>query len=448
MKNFGLVFFVLILAFLSACYKEEVVNLKADFDLTVVDNDYTVPVEVFIGNNSLGADRYEWTFEGGIPETSTQKQPENVWYRNAGTYRIELKCWYQERYDSKEITLTLDSAITIAFDAEILKNAFAPVSLQISNRSSGASFYRWTFEGGIPETSEDKYPPLVVYDNPGEYTVRLIAGNESEAKEIVKNIWVLPRMEIDFTATLSFEDEDKEAPAHVFLESLATGALRYKWKAEGGVIENDTARNTSVYFQHPGIFAIMLETDNDKEIKQMEKTIELLPNTNLLSLENVRLGINSAKLDGMFFSGYLKKILKEEEIEDDETLGEQVDWVFFGLNSRFSYCRFLSPDSANLFTFRQIPHAKKTYICNDLKKSTLQFSVADFEAMKNDVPLRSLDIRSNDTGKLFFELSELPRLILFETEDGRKGAVKINKKTENGTDSYIEADIKVQKEKM
>jgi hypothetical protein len=45
-------------------------------------------------------------------------------------------------------------------------------------------------------------------------------------------------------------------------------------------------------------------------------------------------------------------------------------------------------------------------------------------------------------------MNSFPRLILFETGDGRKGALKINRKVEEGTDSYIEADLKMQKEKM
>jgi hypothetical protein len=121
----------------TSCYKEEVVNLRAEFDVTVVNEDYSVPVEISITNNSQGADRYEWTFAGGIPETSVQKQPKNVWYQKAGTYPIRLECWYKDRSEIKAYTLHLDSAIQSSFDTEIQINSFVPVQVQIKNHSVG-----------------------------------------------------------------------------------------------------------------------------------------------------------------------------------------------------------------------------------------------------------------------------------------------------------------------
>ena len=428
----------------ASCYKEEAINLKADFEVSVINNDYSVPVEVSLTNNSSGADQYFWTFEGGIPETSTQKHPGNIWYKFPGTYTIKLEC--KNKYDSatKEYTLKIDSAIQVGFETHIRINDFAPVIVEIRNKSSGSDFYQWQFNGGKPESSTEKYPQPVLYENPGEYTIRLVTGNERETKEFIQTIKVLPRLDADFTASYSFEDEDREAPAVILLESQATSVLRYKWEAPGGKIENDTAPQTSVYFEQPGSYTLLLTVDNDKETKLIRKDIELFPNKNLLSLNDIRLGINSSKEYGSFFSGYLRRTLKESEIDEDN--GHLVDFVFFGLNDRFSYCRFLSPDSAGLFTFSPIPQAIKTYIVNDLGNTTLNFSTSIFDSMENDLPLRSLDIKSNDSGSLFFELNTFPRLILFETGDGRKGAVKIKEKVIDGTNSYINVDVKMQKE--
>jgi hypothetical protein len=66
--------------------------------------------------------------------------------------------------------------------------------------------------------------------------------------------------------------------------------------------------------------------------------------------------------------------------------------VFFGLNGRFTYCRFLSPDSADIFTFQPIPDAKKTFVVNDISKTDILFSVSDFYAVNNDIPLQLLPI--------------------------------------------------------
>jgi PKD repeat protein len=338
-----------------SCYKEETVDLASDFEFTVEGEDYSVPVEISLENKSRGADRYEWAFEGGIPATSTAKQPDNVWYKNAGEYRIKLTCWYKDRPEAKEVILQLDSAIQISFDTQILVNPIAPVEVAIDNQSFGSSYYQWTFEGGIPEQSGERYPPVIRYENPGEYAIRLEISNGREKQETTRTIRVLPRMENDFTVEFSFEDEDMQAPAVVYLKNRCIGVLSYKWEVPGGTIGNDTASSTSVYFEHPGKYEITLQTGNDKESKTVKKSVEVFSNTNLLSMENIRLGVNSSDKYGMFFSGYFRKAFTGEEIEEDETLGRQVDIIFFGLNSRFTYCRFLSPDSADLFTFRPVP---------------------------------------------------------------------------------------------
>jgi PKD repeat protein len=431
----------------SSCYREEAVDLEADFEITVSRSDYSVPVEITLTNRSRGADRYEWTFAGGIPSGSTQKQPEKVWYRQAGRYTVRLECWFRDRSASREYVLELDSALHTSFECQIITNAFAPADVQIENRSAGSASYRWTFEGGNPASWEGRQPPLVRYDAPGEYVLRLNTSNGREREETERTVRVLPRMAMDFTPVFPFEDEDRQAPAVVLLESLTTGVLRYQWEAPGGKIDNDTARNTFVYYEHPGSYTITLSTDNDKEIRKQSKTVEILPNTNLCPLQNVRLGVNSATETGAFFSGALRRVLTVAEMEEDESLGKRIDFVFFGLNSRFTYCRFLSPDSAALFTFRPISGAGKTFIVNDLSRTDLAFTLSDFDAMENDAPLIPLDIPSHDTGNLYFDLSVLPRLILFQTQDGRKGAVKIIRSVDAGANSRIEADIKIQKEK-
>jgi PKD repeat protein len=436
-------FFFSLLFFLTSCYKEELVNLEADFDVSVINDDYSVPVEIVVNNTSQGADRYQWTFEGGVPENSTQKQPGAVLYRKAGSYSIRLDCWFKDRSVTKTYTLQLDSALYADFNIQVKGNTFAPVSLQIENLSSGASSYRWFFEGGIPSASEEKQPPEVRYENAGEYTVRLEIENQREKKEISRTIQVLPRMEIDFTATFAFEDEDQEAPATIVLESQATSVLQYRWEASGGKIANDTARNTSVYFENPGSYVITLHVDNEKETREISKEIRLKPNTNLVSLQDIRLGVNTSREAGPFFSGRLRRTFVEDEI--DEENGKQIDFVFFGLNSRFTYCRFLSPNGVQDFTFQAIPEAIKTYVVNDLGSVNLNFTTATFDAMQNDASLLPLEIKSNDTGDLYFGIDQLPRFILFETGDGRKGVIKIKTKTEAGIESYLTVDIKMQK---
>ncbi len=58
----------------------------------------------------------------------------------------------------------------------------------------------------------------------------------------------------------------------------------------------------------------------------------------------------------------------------------------------------------------------------------------------------SLTITETTNGLLPFDSSIVPRIVLFETYDGRKGAIKIKDFVQNTTASYIVCDIKVQKQ--
>ena len=68
-----------------------------------------------------------------------------------------------------------------------------------------------------------------------------------------------------------------------------------------------------------------------------------------------------------------------------------------------------------------------------------------FDAMVNDTPIKSLNISYSAAGAQEFGFT-YPRIILFKTQDGRKGAIKIKDMVKNGTSSYILCDIKVQKQ--
>ena len=66
--------------------------------------------------------------------------------------------------------------------------------------------------------------------------------------------------------------------------------------------------------------------------------------------------------------------------------------------------------------------------------------------MTNDTPLQGFTITETVAGLQPFDNSSMPRIVLFETADGREGAVKIKNFVTDGANSYIETDIKIQKQ--
>ena len=73
-------------------------------------------------------------------------------------------------------------------------------------------------------------------------------------------------------------------------------------------------------------------------------------------------------------------------------------------------------------------------------------SVAEFDAMTDDSLLDGLDIEETIGGIQDFDDSVVPRIVLFETWDGRKGAIKIKDFVADDINSHIMMDVKVQKQ--
>lgn len=76
---------------ITSCHREEIdIPINADFSYEVVDNDYSIPVKIAFVNKSTGAQTHTWTFEGGSPETYTQKDPGYIIFSKPGNIKVKL----------------------------------------------------------------------------------------------------------------------------------------------------------------------------------------------------------------------------------------------------------------------------------------------------------------------------------------------------------------------
>jgi PKD repeat protein len=428
-----------------SCYREQPVSVVVDFEIIVEDEDYSAPSRIILENKSTGADNYKWTFEGGEPATSNKKNPDAVLYRNAGTYAVRLEAWNDDEHKTKEVVLQFDSAVYIDFELQISINNISPVEVFISNASFGGLSYNWTFEGAQTTSSQLYNPPPVHYTEAGEYMITLEISNGRETFSLSKTVVVLPALSPDFDIIPLFEDEDMEAPLTAILQNRSINGIQYQWISEGGYISDDTAAvSTTVTYDLPGTYSITLNADNGKEIKSVSKNITVKPNSNLYIMRDVKLGIKSAHVSlGSFYSCALRKVITRDEVDGQS--GLLIDFAFFGLDETFRYCKILSPDSVGSYAFYDIPDARHTAIVNVLENSPVVFDETNFDNMDNGDILSGIPVAENDSGDRYFTADTVPRIILFETDDGRKGAVKIKNFVSNGLESYILADIKVQK---
>ena len=453
MKNILIIlrsFFLVLISCLQSCSKEEALPVTANFEFEVFNNDFSVPVEVILFNATKGADDYLWEFEGATPRVSTQRNPGIVTYNAKGVYNITLKASNEDgSEDTFTQTLTIEDPIEINFLTNAESDFFSPSTVNIQNITKGANNFTWTFEGGTPNTSVTQNPPPVVFTEPGIHKITLVASNDFETQTLTKEIEVLPLLEVDFDFEINFNDDDLQIPVEVSIINKSTSATGFSWTFTGATTPSSTQENPTIVFNSVGIQTISLTATNGKQTELISKQIEVFTNTNLRVIKDVQLGINTAHNNntiGAAFNVERRRVFTQNEITEDN--GEDIDFVYFGLNNRFTRNIFVSPNNLNETTFIPIPNASTTTIINNVEACGCesQLTSLEFDNMNNDDVLNSLPITDTPELNLSFDNTVVPRIVVFKTADGRKGAIKVNRFVENSTNSYIEIDIKVQKE--
>ncbi len=440
-----------ILLVLFGCAKEEAVPVVVDFEFEVFNDDFSIPVQVVFFNRTVGGDEYEWKFEGGVPSRSVNRNPGVIQYDAKGTYTIELISTNQDgETGSKTLEIQIDDPVIIDFEVTNLVDNFSPAVYEITNNSTGASSFSWTFEGGVPASSSEQNPGQIVFAAPGEHAIRLQIGNGRETHELEKTITVAPLIVADFDFEVAFEDDDFQIPVRAQFTNNSVSETSYVWNFEGANIATSTEINPEVTFTEPGEHTIMLTVTNGKEIQSVSKTIEVFPDTNIRILEDIRLGVNTAhntNTIGSFFSIEERKVYTAEEINvENESL---IDLVFFGLNQNFGENFFTSPSDLSETSFIALQNPKTTKFINSQELDTRigfnEISVGQFDAIEDDGLFNLTSIEETAPGLQAFDNAIVPRIVLFETQEGKKGAIKIKRFVNDGPNSYVIVDIKVQK---
>ncbi len=448
MKKIALL--IAITFFINACYKESFVPIEGDFNALFVDADESVPVLIKIDNKIKGADTYEWTFEGGMPSESSEFDPGEIAYDSAGTYTILLITQNQDG-EKKEFkkTITIKDAININFTKQFVVSHYPPATVEFLNNTQGNGLtFNWEFEGGNPSAFSGKNPPTVVFAQAGSHNIKLTVSNGFESKSETQSITVAPDLAVDFSWNLNFEDQDYQSPVTINFINQTISATNYSWTFDGGNPSSAIDKDPSQIVFTTGTHQITLTASNDKTSQTISKTITVLPDTNLTIIENIKFGTNAAHNSNIVGSLYAIKNLKSyTQNQISNAVSGNIDIAFQGLNSNFSYNKFISPNQVENYGFQALQNAQNTIFINsqDLCNCGLNFTETDFDNMTNDLPLQNLVIPSSASGAQEFGFN-FPKIILFKTQDGRKGAIKIKDMIKNGTASYILCDIKVQKQ--
>lgn len=237
---------------------ERAVNLtpeaSADFS-----SDFTEGCTPFVVNfenlSSDNATSFFWTFEGGQPATSTDKNP-SVTYADGGTFDVSLVASNANGSD----TIVKIDYITI-YESPVADFEFTinGADVEFVNTSTFATDIVWTIESIGTFNNEDQLSVSFAQD--GFYQVTLQASNDqcgTDEKIVVIEISGYPNPAVN-----SNTDEICVPDVIVFKDITEEDVTERLWTFEGGVPGSSTEEEVVVSYDTPGTYNVSLYVKNN-----------------------------------------------------------------------------------------------------------------------------------------------------------------------------------------
>lgn len=218
-------------------------------------NEGCAPLTVeFFDESGGNVESWEWTFEGGFPNTSFEENP-TVIFSDPGEYDVTLIATNSEGSDTVTFTsfVFVDGPPVLGFDVDI-----DLLTVQFINQSQNVnSDYFWEF--GDMNTS-DEVDPEHTYLSEGFFEVTLTASNGCGETSITQTVATGQFPLADFTSSFT----GGCAPFEVQFTDISSGTnlSDWQWEFEGGVPAISTEQNPTVTYMEAGSYDVELTVFN------------------------------------------------------------------------------------------------------------------------------------------------------------------------------------------
>ena len=225
---------------------------------------------------------WNWSFPGGIPESSTLQNP-IVIYPNEGTFDVTLEAVnaFGTSTENKTTYITVNP-IVLAPQADFtadMTNLIAEEAVSFTDLSTNTpTSWNWSFPGGTPNSSTMQNP-VINYNTPGTYTVTLIASNSAGNDSETKNAYITVEAAViapqaDFTAN---NTEISVQESILFTDLSTNEPSSWTWSFPGGTPNSSTLQNPVVTYNNSGTYPVTLiasnSAGNDSETKNAYITV-------------------------------------------------------------------------------------------------------------------------------------------------------------------------------
>lgn len=143
------------------------------------------------------------------------------------------------------------------------------------NSENKPTAWSWYFEGGEPETSQERNP-VVTYLTEGIFDVKLVAENSAGRDSILKEDYITVNKKV-LAPIANFEPEKQiqQFESVTFIDLSENEPETWEWYFEGGEPETSQEQNPVVFYEEAGEFKVKLIVSNAAGNDEMEMLYEV-----------------------------------------------------------------------------------------------------------------------------------------------------------------------------
>lgn len=283
---------------------EQAPAMDVDFQADV--QNVSVGETVTFTDLSIGkASKWNWTFEGGTPPTSTLQNP-TVTYAEPGTYGVTLQVSNEDNSaELKKDGFVVVAAAAVAADFKASKtNAIQAENVVFTDLSTGSpESWEWEFISGTGATlTSTEQNPIIAFDEPGIYSVKLTASNQDNSNQAIKADYITIIDKTSVEAAFEADQKNTYTGATVNFTDKSIGtATAWNWTFEGGTPATSTAQNPTVTYNTPGRYKVTLVASNDVKSSTKEETdyVLVIPGADLVAFYPLESSANDAGPNGL-----------------------------------------------------------------------------------------------------------------------------------------------------
>ncbi len=237
------------------------------------------PLDVVFGNQSVGADTFQWVYGTGEVSTTDELIHTHTYFNlasNPVTYNVTLNAYTNSGCaSSDQLSVTVLPVLNAAADGNL--QGCSPLTVQFVNESTGALSYFWDFGDGNTHTIASPTHTFTNTTNEDlEYTVMMVANSTFGCADTTYlNVNVLATPVASFTVT---PQQQQFPETTVFIENQSTAGTssNYLWNMGNGAQLNEENPEPFDYTTW-GEFTITLNINNGFCSHTAQQTIEITP---------------------------------------------------------------------------------------------------------------------------------------------------------------------------